>query len=230
MSEPDERQLGDLFKLEADALLFDDLHFDERLQKRVRERIRDAGREIEETDISHEIRGGRGQKQARRSRLWQKVGIYGFSAAMLMVILIAAVVGLPGSGDEIVLGDPPVDIVGGTEMTPLGTEGGIVGGVEGSDTGVNVLSATDPVALQSVEEAHALLGEAWKEPSYVVDAYELGAIEAYDVVNGKAERIALIYENGNGQSYTVTITNTGAISINGSIAQEEVVKIEQSMQ
>jgi len=229
MSDSDERQFKQRFQSEADALLFNDLHFDERLQQRVWENIRRMNAEPETADVlpvRNKNKSGPAKRQWPKFNLkvW-RFGWYGTAAAMFMVLLISSILWLPDGQDKAPPDEPMMlDTMGQIEVFPVPESTN-----HDPESGPSLLSTSDPVILSSMEEAKAMLGEAWKAPSYIVEAFELDTIEAYRDANQEVETIVLTYRNAQSQSYSVSISRDGTVLVDGAIDDEEIDKILQSV-
>lgn len=227
MSDSDERQFKQRFQSEADALLFSDLHFDERLQQQVWEKIRGMDAEPETADVPpvrNQNKSGQATRQWPKSNLkaW-RFGWYGTAAAMFMVLLISAILWLPDGQDGLPTDEPLVDDMGYIESFTIAPGQPLDGQKP------NLLSVSDPVILSSLEEAKAMLGETWKAPTYIVETFELDKIEAYRNANQETETIVLTYRNAQGQWYSVTISRHGTVLVDGDVEGEEIAKILQSV-
>lgn len=194
MKTPD-TELRQTFKQEADELLFEDLHFDNRLKESVRRRLL----EIQEPP-SH------------KRRLPTKGWIWGSAAAaaIILILLVAA---------PFLLSPAAPGSVAGTQGGNNGQSEPMVGGQQPGDTlNTPMLGQNNPGddlpppapgsssqeiwVLPSIKEAKLWFGDGLLVPSYVTAGFTLREINASGPREGEAAEIVFSYVSAN-QSFGI---------------------------
>ena len=165
-----DREIRMRVKLEADDMLFADLHFDEEMKAKVR---RIAALDKERSVPIQE-------RRPWKRNAWMAGAI---AAAIIGILFVVA----PMLADEPAGGKTP-----GEPQTP----GTFIGGPDGGD-GPTGPSASEPRVVNGYEEAGRAFGEGLLIPSYIPDGFSLNEISVTGPDDGEATDAIFSYVAGN---------------------------------